>query len=85
MANEPRFEVYKQHRERGVLTASGDLPPAYGWRFRAANGQITAIGGEGFSRPEDACRAVGDFVHALWREHTAGKGYKPPAIHRVED
>ena len=54
MAIEPRFEVYPRWLR-------GD----YGWRFRAANGQITAIGGEGFTRREDARRALRSFMDDL--------------------
>jgi hypothetical protein len=39
--------------------------PEFGWRFRAGNGQISAVGGEGFTRREDARRAVIDFCRAL--------------------
>lgn len=63
--NDPRFEVYPR-RSQPVGGVGG--PPAltgYGWRFRAANGQITAIGGEGFTRREDAHRAVARFVEVL--------------------
>lgn len=65
MASHPRFEVYPQKRaiDDG---ASTELPPVreFGWRFRAANGQISAISGEGFTRREDARRAVKDFLRA---------------------
>lgn len=42
-------------------------PPTgdFGWRFRAANGQISAIGGEGFTRRMDAHRAVRQFLTAV--------------------
>jgi uncharacterized protein YegP (UPF0339 family) len=42
-----------------------DHPREFGWRFRAGNGQISAIGGEGFTRREDAHRAVSDFIRAV--------------------
>jgi hypothetical protein len=67
MANEARFEVY----ERGIRGDMVDeetgnvIAPQFGWRFRAVNGQITAIGGEGFTRREDAHRAVRQFLVAL--------------------
>jgi hypothetical protein len=72
MANDPRFEVYPRREEVRVHEGAqdpaaaedigGKLTGEFGWRFRAANGQISAIGGEGFTRREDAHRAVGDFV-----------------------
>lgn len=62
MANEPRFEVYPQS---GPGIDGPELTGDFGWRFRAANGQITAIGGEGFTRREDAHRAVEDFLLSL--------------------
>lgn len=37
----------------------------FGWRFRAANGQISAVGGESFTRRGDAHRAVGDLIRAI--------------------
>lgn len=60
MANDPRFEVYP------FQTFGHDPKKVFGWRFRAANGQITAVGGEGFTRREDARRAIGDFCDAFW-------------------
>lgn len=70
--SEPRFEVYPRKtppentpldQTAAPLDWEGRPGPQaeYGWRFRAANGQITAIG-EGFSRREDAHRAVNDFM-----------------------
>lgn len=35
-----------------------DNPREFGWRFRDANGRITFIGGEGFTRRRDAHRAL---------------------------
>lgn len=69
MANEPRFEVFEFMSSVGV-DAEGIAVPAeatgeHGWRFRAANGKISAIGGEGFTRAEDAERAVMDFCQAM--------------------
>lgn len=65
MANEARFEVYPRHDAGRGGFAPGEGPrPEYGWRFRAANGQITAVGGEGFSRRMDAHRAVRQFLTA---------------------
>lgn len=79
--NDPHFEVYPQkhestcscevrsadpsdHPELCTIHDRGD-PVEWGWRFQAGNGQISAIGGEGFTRPEDAHRAVHDFCSAL--------------------
>lgn len=61
--NDPRFEVYPQQR-RLVSEGTGDEigQDEFGWRFRAADGQITAVGREGFTRREDARRAVEDFA-----------------------
>lgn len=63
--NDPRFEVYPRKRAgegAPMNTEDGPAPslPEYGWRLRAANGQIIAIGGEGFTRRADAHRAVND-------------------------
>lgn len=62
MANEPRFEVYPYKGNE-----SPTLPPhdQFGWRFRAGNGQITATGGEGYTRREDVDRAIHDFLDAV--------------------
>jgi hypothetical protein len=62
--NEAHFEVYPQQR---MVPGPGEdwEPPhptgQYGWRFRAANGQITAVGGEGFTTKADAERAIRNF------------------------
>jgi uncharacterized protein YegP (UPF0339 family) len=61
--NDPRFEVYPQ-KASADGGKSAEPTGEFGWRFRAANGQITAIGGESFTRREDARRAVKDFVTA---------------------
>lgn len=64
--NDSRFEVYPQKRavDDG---ASAQVGPTreFGWRFRDANGQISAIGGEGFTRRADAHRAIEDFREAV--------------------
>lgn len=54
MANDPRFEVYP----RNPLHEEDVIAPGFGWRFRDSNGRITFIGGEGFTRREDAHRAL---------------------------
>lgn len=64
MANDPRFEVYP--RKAGMAPAEvlegpdpeANWPIEFGWRFRAANGQISAVSGEGFTRRENAHRAI---------------------------
>lgn len=38
------------------------LTGEFGWRFRARNGKINGVGGEGFTRRPDAHRAIEDFV-----------------------
>lgn len=60
MANEPRFEVYPQTTEAWGA-APAEPTGEFGWRFRAANGEITAVGGEGFTREADAMRACIQF------------------------
>lgn len=68
--NDPRFEVfpvmqtrrgtYVEHPTKGRIDVADAQEPSgeFGWRFRDANGRITFIGGEGFTRREDAHRAV---------------------------
>jgi len=65
--NDPRFEVYPQRHSPGHanLDLAGQPTGEFGWRFRAANGKISAVGGEGFTRREDAHRAVDDLCEAL--------------------
>jgi hypothetical protein len=63
--NAPRFEVYPRRED---VTRPGEHEPIggsvdFGWRFRDANGRITFIGGEGFTRREDAKRAVKGALH----------------------
>jgi uncharacterized protein YegP (UPF0339 family) len=70
MSGEAHFEVYPQHRtvtEGGVTMPGGvrtveEPTGEYGWRFRAANGEISATGGESFTREEDAERAIKQFA-----------------------
>lgn len=66
MSNQARFEVYPQLGDFPG-DPNRDCAPTgeYGWRFRASNGQITATGGEGFTREEDAERAVRDFCRDM--------------------
>jgi len=47
MERVPRFEIYQREDDD------------YGWRLRAANGQIIAVSGEGYSSYANALRAVG--------------------------
>lgn len=54
------FEVYPQVHGEGEQ--EGQPTGEFGWRYRSANGQITAASGEGFTRREDAERAVRDFT-----------------------
>lgn len=63
MANDPRFEVFPER----TRSADPEHPEpggviGFGWRFRAGNGQISAASGEGFTRREDAHRAVVAFA-----------------------
>lgn len=83
MANEPHFEVYPQK-----YAPEGRWPPKptgeFGWRFRAANGQITAIGGEGFGDARDVERAVEQFS----KDFDDARGYvlgTVPPILRVDE
>ena len=62
MANEPRFETYPRMKADVPIGVKPEPTGEYGWRFRAANGQITAIGGEGFTRRQDARRAASEFL-----------------------
>lgn len=74
---QPRFEVYPTHLSRGdTKTPTGE----FAWRFRAANGQISAVSGEQFTRQEDAERAVRQFCDASW----IGEGVRA-AIVRVTE
>jgi uncharacterized protein YegP (UPF0339 family) len=69
-----QFEVYPEvqqvvggkalHPRHGVVDAPNrqELTGDFGWRYRAPNGQISAIGGEGFTRRESAGRAIIDFL-----------------------
>ena len=54
MSGEAHFEICRR--------SDGD----FGWRFKGANGEISAISGEGFTRREDANRAIHDFLAAVW-------------------
>jgi uncharacterized protein YegP (UPF0339 family) len=82
--NEPRFEVYKRKvNAAGDEHKYGGYLGGFGWRSRAANGQITAIGGEGFTRREDAHRAVEDFRRELGEEDYAE--WVPPDILDVDE
>lgn len=65
MANDPHFEVYPRQRERRDGETGLEPTGDFGWRFRAANGKISAIGGEGFTRREDAHRAALGFRKAV--------------------
>jgi hypothetical protein len=58
------FEVYPQIRQAVHDVASRHPEPTgeFGWRFRAGDGKINGVGGEGFTREEDAERAVHFFA-----------------------
>jgi hypothetical protein len=73
----PRFEVYPTHLSRGdVKTPTGE----FAWRFRAANGQISAVSGEQFTRQEDAERAVRQLCDAVW----IGEGVRASCVRVAE-
>lgn len=61
MPHDPLFEVYPV----SIQPRGGKRRTEYFWRFRAANGQISAVSGEGFVRREDAHRAIDRFSEAL--------------------
>lgn len=61
MANEPRFEIFP------FDVVEGSTAPQWGWRFRDSNGRIIASGAEGYTRAQDASRAVEDFLHDMER------------------
>lgn len=85
MANDPRFEVYPRRRQVAPFQYE---PDGYGWRFRDANGQITFIGGEGFTRREDAKRALRGAVLDVLRSvlgQRIGIDVPQPPIIDVED
>lgn len=64
------FEVYPQKRDPKEGEPAERQPTGeYGWRYRDANGQITATSGEGFTREEDAERAVRDFSGDVVKGH----------------
>lgn len=68
MSGQAHFEIYPQVTP-ALDQAKGEelVEPTgeFGWRFRSANGQISAIGGEGFTRREDANRAIHDFLDVV--------------------
>lgn len=69
MSGKAQFEVYPQMGEVAIdpeVPENTTIEPTgeFGWRFRSANGKISGIGGEGFTREEDAERAIRDFVAA---------------------
>ncbi len=69
-----QFEIYPQMHPAVVDPEVPDnpLPPTptgeFGWRFRAANGRIVAIAGEGFTRREDAVRSIHDFLEEVYAD-----------------
>lgn len=77
----PRFEVYPVDIDGFDSEGMEHSKTEFYWRFRASNGQITAIGREGFTRHEDAHRAVIDFCRSLGLAFD-GPG-RPPECHNV--
>lgn len=73
MSGEAHFEIYPHTREDGEHQKhpTGE----YGWRLRAANGAIVAVAGEGFTRREDANRAIHDMLDAA-----TGQQPHPPIL-----
>lgn len=97
MSNEPRFEVFPEREQvdihafdeaPGSRTVDGATTGEYGWRFRAANGKISAIGGEGFTRREDARRAiqhaVSDILSVVYFEPTEHPASDIPSVIRLD-
>lgn len=75
MAGQAHFEVYPQTHEVAIdpeVPENTRTEPTgeFGWRFRSANGQISAASGEGFARREDAHRAIEQFLDAAWQPGT---------------
>lgn len=76
------FELYPQREpvpEGSPEGTKGEPTGEYGWRYRAGNGQITAIGGEGYSSREGANEALHSFLTAV------GSESPHPAILDVDD
>lgn len=68
MTGHSHFEVYPQRSERpddAPDWVKGELTGEYGWRFRAANGQISAVGGEGFASRAGANEAIHNLLRAV--------------------
>ena len=67
MSNEAHFETYPRSRPDPTAENPDNREPTgdYGWRLRAANNQIIAAAGEGFTRREDANRAIHDLLAAI--------------------
>jgi len=62
------FEVYPQHHdppEGSPEGTKGEPTGEYGWRYRAGNGHITAVGGEGFTSRHTANKALHNFLRAV--------------------
>jgi uncharacterized protein YegP (UPF0339 family) len=51
--------------KRPVIEKIQDVAGEWRWRLRAANGQIIATGGEGYTRKADVERAIDTVVHAF--------------------
>jgi uncharacterized protein YegP (UPF0339 family) len=63
MGGQAHFEVYPLiHGASGGPEVEFTLTGEFGWRFQSANGQITATSGEGYTRREDASRAIHDLL-----------------------
>jgi hypothetical protein len=54
MSQDPHFETYPQMKGAEQDEPTGE----FGWRFQAANGDFTFIGGEGFTERAHARRAI---------------------------
>lgn len=72
MSGQAQFEICRRDFRNGKIE--------YGWRFRAANGEITATSGEGFTRTEDANRAIHDFLRDVY-----GASEPHPAIVDIDE
>jgi uncharacterized protein YegP (UPF0339 family) len=76
----PHFEVYPQHYASGD---SAGAPNGYfGWRLKAANSEIIAVG-EGFTRAEDAERACTGVAEAIAQVDWVGPEGSAVSVERV--
>lgn len=78
MAGKAHFEVYPERRVQLRLRR------LWRWRLRSANGQIVAVSGEGFTRPEDAERACTDAAECMAQVEWVGPEGSAICVERVD-